>query len=315
MPNFGNTLRNAFDKSLFSKKSYKDAVDKWVEPGAYGITIIPNINSDVESGYLTLIGVMSEAISINMDPEWDTLNLASMVSNFPVMEKIFNLASAPMAAIGVSINNAGLTTEKFFVKGSYLQIDPTFKVVNWNDDGAPLKAAFLLLSLCVPRKNYIGESASDIYGSLKSKIAEMPGGDTLIKSLEVLEGVYTKGSQITRGVRNWASDKLNGGKDLTQISSNMMLTNAPPTVYVNLGNYFTHPEMIIENVSIEFSKQMTKTGPLFVEFKTTLSSKTMPIMDGEDKYGVGLKLNSTNIEYEGDKPIHTEGGYDYGGYA
>lgn len=310
---FASTVKSSFDKSLFNRSSYVQAVNK--DTGLYRIEIEPNAGLNE----LKIVGVLQEPISITMDPEWDVLNLASIVSNFPKIESLFNMAMAPAAAAGMSVNNAGLVTEKFFVKGSYIQIETTFKVVNWEDDGQPLKTAFLLLSLCTPTKRY-----EATVGEIKDLLVE--GLKTAGKKIEKTAGEYfgEGGKEIANNITGFASDTLGGVAKATKDTFNkaehkltkedpkywntgmenildgaLMLNSSPPDVSIKIGNYFEHPEMIIENVNVEFSKQMTASGPLFANIKATLSSKTMPVIGGEDKYSNGLRLSGNRILFEG----------------
>lgn len=299
-----STVKNAFDKSLFSRSSYAQTVNK--DTGAYRIEIIANGLDE-----FGLVGVLQEPISITMDPEWDVLNLASIVSNFPKLESLFNMAMVPAAAAGVSVNNAGLVTEKYFVKGSYVQIETTFKIVNWDNSAQPLKAAFLLMNLCTPTKMY-GTTVGEVKNLLKEQLQNI--GERVLgeKGTEKVGATLGGIADIVKDSFNTMESKLTkenpkiwkkGRKEINEGS--FMLTNSPPDVYVRIGNYFEHPEMIVENVNVEFSKQMTKTGPLFANIKCTLSSKTMPVLGGEDKYSIGLKRNRKNITFETNEKINT----------
>lgn len=317
MANFGQTLMNSLDKSLFDKSSYSKAVRK--DDGPYRIEIIP---VDFSRHDLSIIGVIQEPISISMDPEWDVLNLASIVSNFPKIESLFNMAVAPMAAAGVSLTNAGLCTEKYFVKGSYIKIDANFKVVNWDDDGQPLKAATLLLNLCTPKKMK-AYNVEEIIAQFLDLMEKIKADVALKKVADLLEGSYNfittaflggvtfdemiKSVKTKMDTKMFKDIKTAYNRGLKEVKTGeFMLTNSPPCIEIKIGNYFDHPEMIIENVAVDFSKQMTKSGPLYANFKVSLSSKTMPLMMGDGIYSTGLKLNSQRVQIQG-KELNTTG--------
>jgi len=317
MANFGQTLMSSLDKSLFTKSSYSQAVRK--DDGLYRIEIIPILNSSRTE--IPIIGVIQEPISISMDPEWDVLNLASIVSNFPKIESLFNMAVAPMAAAGVSLTNAGLSTEKFFVKGSYIKIDVNFKVVNWDDDGQPLRASTLLLNLCTPQKSRYSIEYGEVVDNLLEVLNNMNAdeievlknlgvlGDIVANLSKFLGGVITTSEKVVGALKGKLPADLRGSVDegLKRISvGEFMLTNSPPAVQVKIGNYFDHPEMIIENISCDLSKQMTKTGPMFANFKVSFSSKSMPLIAGKDKYSTGLTLKKKRVEIQG-KELNTTG--------
>ena len=65
---------------------------------------------------------------------------------------------------------------------------------------------------------------------------------------------------------------------------------APSQVNVKIGKFFENHDMIIENVSINFSQEMTQEGPLWAEFTVKMSSRTI-IMDMAD---LGFKIYAGN---------------------
>jgi len=54
------------------------------------------------------------------------------------------------------------------------------------------------------------------------------------------------------------------------------ITNSPTTVNVRISNFMNYTNMIVESLDVKFSKEMTKTGPLYADFSLKLSSKQMP---------------------------------------
>jgi len=290
------------DTSMFSESIYDDVVDG--DNAAYRIEI---------SDYLghKMNGILKGGININMSPEWSDLSLGNVVNNFAALEKVVNFVNFPLAVQGVSYDNAGFMTEKFFSKGGYLEIEPTFDVVNWRGDGAPIVTALFLLNYCVPNisKDY---NFGDMYDMLKSlgskvldKIDDLTGG-----TLEKITGVTkdaagATGASLSNLVSRSPQEFVNllegAGSFFSEVGRDAMggmnaigekelvKTQAPSPVNVKVSNYFNMSNMIITNFGVEFSDKITETGPMKAEFKLTLSSKTMPTLGT-----MGLKVNKKN---------------------
>lgn len=78
--------------------------------------------------------------------------------------------------------------------------------------------------------------------------------------------------------QNVENNIINGLKDY------YLLRSSPTTVRLQVGEFFNKSDMILENVSYEFSKEMTRTGPLYVDIKLKLSSRT--ILGSVDDIGI-----------------------------
>lgn len=83
------------------------------------------------------------------------------------------------------------------------------------------------------------------------------------------------------------STTLFDGFDVTSFKS------SPVPVTIQIGKFFEHKDMIIENFSFTFSKEMTRKGPLYVKINLDVSTRTMLADPGS----VGLKIPPSNYNW------------------
>lgn len=297
-----SSISNIFNKNMFSEESYSSILS---ENGPYTI----KIKSNTEDTYF-VEGLITEEMQFSMSPEWDNLGIGSVINNIPMIDKFKQLGNTAMYISGKSISNSGFLTEKYYVKSGYLDISPSFRVVNHNDDGEPFLTAMVLLNLAVPKKD-LSLSIDDIVTTVKetiknTKLDSNEDANLIDKATNFVSDLGSKAIDvISEGIKklpgsventfSQLGDDFNNSQTAKKIGAlkgslvggantivkefneaEINLTNSPTSVTVSIGNYFQHNEMVIENLDIKFSKQMTKTGPLFADFNLKLSSKKMP---------------------------------------
>jgi hypothetical protein len=81
-----------------------------------------------------------------------------------------------------------------------------------------------------------------------------------------------------------------GGEDL------YVAAREPGEVAVQIGQYFSRGDMIVTGVSCDFSKSCTDLGPLYCDFKISLSSRHSLILDNnsDSEPELGLVINGQN---------------------
>ena len=62
-------------------------------------------------------------------------------------------------------------------------------------------------------------------------------------------------------------------KHFDGLQTSLDLKASPPTVTVTIGEYFEHTDMVVENVELNFSKEVTPAGPLYLDATIKLSSR------------------------------------------
>ncbi len=241
-------IKNVFDKdSVYrtAKNSIAQVVlwdSKSPKPSAGG----------GEPGSNSISGILNSKIVLRMNAQWDTImSLSSGLSSLQTF----------LGAAGVSVLRSGIFTRKFFKGGGYLELQPEFRIVDWDGTGNVISSAKWLLSKCVPQSR---GGVSEGIGSILDKINKNKAG-----------GNETK-SDFAKKVQGWAENL--GDTIDSSVGGN------PSTVHVKLSNYFDsqlmgNVTMIIQNVTVTFSSEITESGPLYGDFSVLLSSREQLISD------------------------------------
>ena len=288
-----------FDKNIFNQNSYAKMVDD--SNGQYKIIITPIATRKSGNKDMSIKGVLTEELNFNFKAEYDTFGFGGLISNSKWLETAYKALSMPLRIQGRNVDNVGIVSEKFYVKSGYLNISPSFRVTDWFGDGAPLKTAKALASYCLPEGEQklddfiqkIQESANDIEAIakvMKSPLAEKLK-EGLKKGLLLAEKGYNNvGNKFIpdSNLGTTAKDTIKKG-----INNGLWITSSPTPVEVVVGNWFVNSNMVIEDVSLKFSKEMTKIGPLYVDISLQMSSKEA-IRIGSDGFEFKTKRVFTN---------------------
>lgn len=285
----GQYAANIVKTDMFDQKSYYKTIFGQHHP--YQIRISPNIGRTHGGADTAITGVMSSKININMEAEYDDLDLGGMVSNLPLvgglLNSVGNVAGTAFAATGQGLNNVGLFTRKFYKKGGYLRIEPEFKVVDWDGTGLTILTAAYLLNYCVPKRGETLDSIDSIIDEIGRRAGL--GSDLIERGINgvkrAVEGLTNKedAKKLNEAYENNEAAKRIGDTTLkgtkTLIDEGLQITSSPTPVSVYISNYFTHYDMIIESVGVEFSDKITKAGPIQADFKVALSSREASSVD------------------------------------
>lgn len=294
---------------VFNEKMYSDSLNK--ENSAYRIKIIPSTRNEGDGPEPALTGILTKPFSYSIDADWGTLGYESIIEILPnFVQRAVNLSQAPLRASGLNVGNAGLVTKKYYKQSGYLKINPSFRVVDWNGNGDPLGTSVFLTNLAIPKRTGINYSFVSFMKALKVGVTKVLD-DNFFVTNKVAEGVLSIGEAVAK----WClatGEKFSdytieavGGSDLVTITKSgkdavneiinkdsILLTASPTPVRIIIGNYFDYSEMVIENVSCEFSQQMTENGPLYADFTLSLSSREVITINND---GFGLKGSQVNI--------------------
>ena len=112
-----------------------------------------------------------------------------------------------------------------------------------------------------------------------------------MKAPDAIDGFiesHLPADSITLSLYNQA--KKNANTDKNDLYT---LRSSPVPVKVEIGNFFKNDDMVITNCSFNFSKEMTRNGPLFVKIDLDLSTRM--ILTSMDS--VGLVSTNTPSRY------------------
>ena len=293
----GQYAANIVKTDMFDQKTYYKTIFGQHHP--YQIRISPNVGRTHGGADTAITGVMSNKININMEAEYDDLDLGGMVSNLPLvggfLNSVGNVAGTAFATTGQGINNVGLFTRKFYKKGGYLRIEPEFKIVDWDGTGLTILSAAYLLNYCVPNRGETLDSIDNVVGEIGKVIGleenAIGRGVNFVKNgvRRAVEGIVSKedankiNEVVSEAYESNSTAKKIGDSVVsgvkTILDEGLQMTSSPTPVSVHISNYFTHHDMIIESVGVEFSDKITKAGPIQADFKVALSSREASTVD------------------------------------
>lgn len=259
---------------------------------------------DVPKGQqLGITGVLQNNLSYSIDANWEA-KLANI--------NIGGFAKAIKSLHG-DVSNTGIITEKFYQGASYLTISPKFRVVDWNGDGSVMATAIKLVNKLLPHGNNetIMETGTDIKEAANS----------------FMEDYRNKiGTKLIAGMKDPTAAISNAALDVITAATgtiNRFLWGEPEPVRIKIGNFFDMNNMILESASVEFSKEMTRNGPLYADFDCRFSSKLAMVkhqtgLVARDSSGRQVRIagafaeDRTFAKLEADKWKEYSAKYNYG---
>lgn len=277
-------LGSILDKSLFTKESARGALygrgGTITNPtGGYAVLkITPRPNEFTNRKDVTVIGLIQEPISFNIEANWSELGGAAALTNIPFLAGmgLGELADAVTQGVNAPLKNAGLTwnqsmsTKLIYQSSGYLTISPKIRVVDWNGTGQPILAAVALTSYCVPQATDIGK---DQIEAMATGTANLLGkvGETLDNATEKATGPVKQTLEVAKSVSNviekGSKETLRGADDAKTLRA------SPNDCVVEIGEFFYHEEMVVTSVNLSFSKEVTNKGPLYLDATISLSSR------------------------------------------
>jgi len=306
-------IQDTFNKSLFTEDSYKSAIGNETTNGYAVLKIIPEY---LRSGYesvdnldFAIIGVIQNPLKYSIQAKWDEMGGISGL--IPIVDKaspVYNYLNNAVNRAGFASMGEVYASRKIYKKSGYLGLSAQLKVVNWKDDGAPVNTVLVLSRLLLPDSRFGESVAQDITSGvtkinenikpITDKVGEF-ASDTynLIKDNDIVEG-FVDGVKSAKEfiedfiksydtlIDNYKRNTIDG------LSDYFTLRSSPPTVRVEVGNYFSQNDMIITDATFEFSKEITRTGPLYVDINVDFSSRA--IITDLNGIGFGSGVNKSN---------------------
>lgn len=316
-------LAGSFDKSVFNAGAYKSAIDggeNSSERNGYAVLRLrpdrPRLGSDTVDPEIT--GVMKDHLSFNIDATWTTLGQVGGSILPGGISKGYGAVGGALNIAGAASIGAAFASKKIYQQSGYLTIKPNIRVVDWNGVGQPILSAIILMYYSTPKdwltpEDFMG-AADVMLENLKPLvdvvIDKTPDVGKKIVNCVATEGlkagkqIYNAVSNLSKKIPDNVQKEVAGAVDAgTEVVGNFVKTvaedaddlatlrSSPVPLTVEIGQYFNRSDMIIENVEFEFSKEMTKSGPLFVDISLNLSSRKI-IKNGND---MGLYRNAAAL--------------------
>jgi len=314
----GFSIAGAFNKSLFSKDSYKAAIGSnnsfdSDENGYAVVKISPKFarlgQTEKDPDIIGVFNTSEGDYSFTIDSSWaDMGGIASSVLNGAggsIAEKYEKTGSIASLG-GATLQGNAYASKKIYQKSNYMEIKIPMMVVDWNGTGQPLMSAMLLALYCLPSNNLGEDISRKISSYIDDQIEQMQNSENKIVQAVAYTSKavknYTEGAIISAKQRlNELSDAVGGdyAKDniLGDLDDVITLRSSPTPIMIKIGNFFSHNDMVIERLEYTFSKEMTKAGPLYAKFNLSLS--TRKILTNLEDIGLAIPKNNRYLQVGG----------------
>lgn len=319
------SIGGSFNKSLFNKGSYAAAIGQGDKNGYAVVKITPKYartmsnkkDYPIKGVYNTAEGDLSFNIASSWEPFGGVVQSVLPGAGGGLIDAYQRIGGAANL-LGAAPQANVFASKKIYQKSGYMEIKIPMMVVDWEGTGQPLLSALFLAYYCLPSGNVGNELIKAGQSFLDSQVEKAEDAETIGEkltgaaanvadgTLAMGEGLVRKSVEMLKGFSSSiGSDKVIDSAQVEYAKENLVegiddiftLRASPVPVIVEIGNFFKHNDMVIENLDYKFSKEMTKAGPLFVNF--TLSLSTRKILSNVEDIGLTIPSNSRYMEVGG----------------
>jgi len=311
------SIGGSFNKSLFNKESYAAAIGKDDKNGYAVVKITPKyarVGNDSKDPPIKGVYNTAEGdLSFTIDSTWAELGgVAQSVlpggaggGIIDAYQRVGGVANL----LGATAQANVYASKKIYQKSNYMNLKIPMMVVDWDGMGQPIFSALLLAWYCLPSGNVtqdITKAAKDFIDSQVQKMKDSGATGEMITNFlqgtaNYFEGAVIKGKDAASKGIDELVDKTNTEYSKDNIIGDaddiITLRSSPVPVKVEIGRFFKHDDMVIENLEYTFSKEMTQAGPLYVKFNISLS--TRKILGSIQDIGLGTISNTRYLELVG----------------
>ena len=306
-----NSWQQAAGKNAYDSKSINDLVasmDSNDTDFGYGAVVITPrtdvwdwFNKDVDP-LPVVTGVLMDPLDLNFTSEWESMENVSIPITNSVVEGAYGDVSSKAVVAGGGSPGAVWKSKKLWKKSGDLSLDLKIRVVDWDGTGDPLNNAIRCIRLVVSSgKNdgtYFVAKIGNAYASEVGLVSDIGGAaigvvtDAVAAVTDpVLENVRVKmaNKATPEAKKDTASKYGASGSNLQQnlaedFDDLTTLRNSPLPCEIRIGKYFHHRDMVIQNVRFNFSKEVSQSGPLYVDI--TIQAVTRKIISGMEDTGL-----------------------------
>lgn len=326
---------NMFNKSVFSGDSYKSAIYNESENrnGYAVLKITPErIRSGKNKEDIGVVGIIQNPLEFSINAEWESLG--GVTGLLPIPETGKTAINDMIGGVSKLAGISGFTglgevyaSRKIYKKSGYLEVGADLKIVNWNDDGQPLKSAIILSYLLLPDAEFGEKKLKEILEKVEpliNKVTEniQDGYTNVVNSTTNLADNYGRKDKVEGTIKGVEAFAKTMGEMINQVAQDpiaknayqntladlkdyVLLRSAPSTVRLQVGEYFDQDDMVLEDAKFQFSKEVTRSGPLYVDINLKFSSRK--IIASIDKLGLlNPQVNNGRVIFVSNKNITTQ---------
>lgn len=215
------------------------------------ITIITETGIEINA-------VLKEPIQYSVEATWD--NIFNFNDRFESTQRVLSF-------LNVGFLNAGIWSKRFYKGGSYIKINPKIRIVDSGTGaGGPLYYARLLMDLALIQ---FDKTADEQQNEVINKIKNLSREDWKKIKKVIKNGIDSIfGDDKQREISQ--NETVSAIHEMFNIFKSNTISNSPSPVRVKISNFYEN-KFIVESVNVEFSKEMTEDGPLYVDIEMVMS--------------------------------------------
>jgi len=288
IPELGSFLSQMKGISVFDGETFNRSIDETAN-GQHQVIITPEKSRTLsETPEYALKGVLKGGVNFATQANWGALELDSYLGGLVSNNKLLNFLKGAVnvtQTLGGTRLETELEDKKFYTGGGYITLPLEIRVLDDDNSGKVLEAAVLLMGLTTAREtNAVNlkesiDKMTELLPESTKKIINAIGEGTTAVIDHGLKYIPTGGADKTSKLLNAAVKSAGRGVD-EALEADIRLTEAPTTVSIEIGKWFTLVNMVIDNVSVAFSPNMSEQGPMFADFSIQASSR-YKVMLGE----------------------------------
>jgi hypothetical protein len=300
-------ISGAFNKSVFDKSSYKAAIgDTNAADGNNGYAAIrlqpdyPRSNGEEDPPIVGII--QKDGLSFSIEANWQELGGIG-AAIFPKTAAFVQGAYDKINNVSMVMGNADwmavAASRKIYQKSGYLKINPSIRIVDWKGVGQPIMSSLLLTYYATPSYNEVA-TVAEVLSEFKNALTFAGMSD------KTMEGIVTKSMDVAKSStemigsfdKSFAGGRLadqaaSTKNQLAGLDKDISLRSSPVPLTVAIGNFFKRKDMIVENITFDFSREMTASGPLYVDIALSLSSRK--IISSFDDIGINIPGKKSRV--------------------
>jgi hypothetical protein len=271
------------------------------------------------SGQFVVQGLLTNNFSLNLNATWEASGLLETItSNVPILSSLYPVASTILNLGGMADPaSLGVSSKKVYKQSGYLEFDVEFRVLDWQGTGEPVKSAFMLSTLVLPTKDakydlsWLLDATRNAYKWTAKTAGNVSAATDKFGTQGAINGLKAIASLVNGKEGGTAEENENSMKNIKdKLTNNLgnLLTDdlyvaasEPSEITIDIGKYFSRKDMIVTGISCDFSKLCTDAGPLYADFKVSVSSRHSLLLDNssdsEPELGLLGPQNMSRVSY------------------
>jgi len=243
-------------------------------------------NSGINPAIMTQLqipvyGILKDEFTYSLASEWETIELPSILDVKAFADMVAYTGGGSIGSVARS--------EKFWKRSGDIKLNPTFRILDVEGNGAAIKMVHILLLMTASVGSQTVEGLAGAVDTLAGGVQDIANtlAGTLQGAGDASGATGLAAGAITIGTTYIEVAGAGLGKFLKNAKDFATLRACPPPVDVQIGKLFRHKDMVITELSVVFSKECTAAGPIWAD--VTLALVTRKIIADITEVGLAAK--------------------------